>query len=539
MKSKINMKKNFRIQIIIAFVIVFLFALPIVVSAQLKNIKNDVFWDTQKGTPIYSQGGGIFSFPNSKTGTSKYYWYGVQYKEASIYRNNPSITQKNATFESVTCYSSTDLVNWDFEADVMTKSTVFPDNKPTWVGRLGVAFIPEFKKYAMFVQHGSQVLIALADTPTASFSWHQKINMEPLIGTTNTGDQTVFTDDDGKSYLIYSYGKGRNKIYVSEIGIKDGKVNLLDCNKIFQGESREGNCMFKYKNKYYMAASNIYGWDSSFAYYLVSDNIRGPYLPTNNMNIIKGSEEDYSHTTQTGFFYTIKGSKQETVLYCGDRWADFAGNGLGYNQWFPLSFDGDVPYFNSLSSWNLDNTTGEWTVGKDNNFIKNGSFEADRNKIPSNFKPIQEQLLGWKTEIIKGNKISTTDQNSPTLNFFNTEEDRKEIIGEKSLQISDKVNFKRKVTQMITSSPYVDLKDGRYTLTAKIKNSKGFDELVMYGKSNNDTFSLKIIEENSVWKTIRIQNISIKNGNIEIGFLATATANSFCTIDDVTLVINN
>lgn len=539
MKSKINMRSTFRIKIIIAFVIVFLFALPIVVSAQLKNIKNDVFWDTEKGTPIYSQGGGIFNFPDPKTGANKYYWYGVQYKEASIYRNNPSITQKNATFESVTCYSSTNLVNWDFEADVMTKFTAFPDNKPTWVGRLGVAFIPELKKYAMFVQHGSQVLIALADTPTASFSWHQKINMEPLIGTTNTGDQTVFTDDDGKSYLIYSYGKGRNKIYVSEIGIKDGKVNLLDCNKIFQGESREGNCMFKYKNKYYMAASNIYGWDSSFAYYLVSDNIRGPYLPTNNMNIIKGSEEDYAHTTQTGFFYTIKGNKQETVLYCGDRWADFAGNGLGYNQWFPLSFDGDVPYFNSLSSWNLDNKTGEWTVGKDNNFIKNGSFEADRNKIPSNFKPIQEQLLGWKTEIIKGNEISTTDQNSPALNFFNTEEDRKEVIGEKSLQISDKVNFKRKVTQMIASSPYVDLKDGLYTLTAKIKNTQGFDELVMYAKSDNDTFSLKITEENSVWKTIRIQNISIKKGKVEIGFLATATANSFCTIDDLTLVINN
>lgn len=64
MKSKINMRSTFRIKIIIAFVIVFLFALPIVVSAQLKNIKNDVFWDTEKGTPIYSQGGGIFNFPD-------------------------------------------------------------------------------------------------------------------------------------------------------------------------------------------------------------------------------------------------------------------------------------------------------------------------------------------------------------------------------------------------------------------------------------------------------------------------------------------
>jgi len=520
------------------FLILLLFALPMIGIAQFKSIKNDVFWDTQKGTPIYSQGGGIFSFPDSKTGEKKYFWYGVQYKEAAIYRKNPSVTLKNASFEAVTCYSSTDLVNWTFERNVLTEESAFPDGKHTWVGRLGVAFISELKKYAMFVQHGSEVLIALADSPTGNFVWHQKINMEPLIGTTNTGDQTVFTDDDGKSYLIYSYGKGRNKIYVSEIGIKDGKVNLLDCNKVFQGESREGNCMFKYKNKYYMAASNIYGWDSSFAYYLVSDNIRGPYLPTNDMQVMKGSAEDYAHVTQTGFFYTIKGSKQETVLYCGDRWADFAGNGLGYNQWFPLSFDKSVPYFNSLSSWNLNEKTGEWTVGDDNNFVKNGSFEADRNKIPSNFKPIQEQLLGWKTEIIKGNKISTTDVNSPTLNFFNTEDDRKEVIGEKSLLISDKVDFSRKISQVISSTPYVALKDGLYTLTAKIKNTEGFGELVMYAKSNNKTSSLDITNVNASWKIISIPNVFIKKGNVEIGFLASAKANSSCIIDDITLVKN-
>jgi hypothetical protein len=37
--------------------------------------------------------------------------------------------------------------------------------------------------------------------------------MTSIIGTPNTGDQTVFTDPDtGKSYLCYSYGKGRSRI---------------------------------------------------------------------------------------------------------------------------------------------------------------------------------------------------------------------------------------------------------------------------------------------------------------------------------------
>src|SRR4051812_28964619 len=91
------------------------------VHAQLLNIKNDVFWYTKDGRPINSQGGGIFRFVDPSTGKKKYYWYGVHYKEADTYRNHPSVTLPNATFESVTCYSSTDLVNWALEGDVLTR----------------------------------------------------------------------------------------------------------------------------------------------------------------------------------------------------------------------------------------------------------------------------------------------------------------------------------------------------------------------------------------------------------------------------------
>jgi hypothetical protein len=313
-------------------------------------------------------------------------------------------------------------------------------------------------------------------------------------------------------------------------------VNLLDCTKVFQGESREGNCMFKYKGKYYMCASNIYGWDASYAYYLVADDIRGPYLPTNDMQVMKGSESDYAHVTQTGFFFTIKGSKQETVVYCGDRWANFAGNGLGYNQWFPLSFDGAVPYFNSLNSWSLDAKTGEWKVAADNNYAMNGGFEADRKLIPSQIKPVQTQLLGWTTTFIEGNEASLDSLNSPVLNHNNSESERKTVIGEKSLNITDRINFKRKISQTMTSSPYVKLEDGYYTMTATVKNSSGFVKLEMYATSNGKSRVYGIKEENTAWKTISIERIIVKGGKVEIGFEADGAANAFCYVDDVSLV---
>lgn len=506
-------------------------------DAQSVNIKNDIFWNTKDGQPIYSQGGGIFKFTNPESKKQKYYWYGVHYAEADLYRKNPAITHPNATFEAVTCYSSTDLVNWTAEKDVLTKEELNKHSGKTWVGRLGVAYVKQINKYAMFVQHGNKVLITVSDSPTGGFTWHQEINMQPIIGTTNTGDQTVFTDEDtGKSYLIYSYGRGRNRIYVSEIGIKDGKVNILDCTQVFKGESREGNCMFKYRRKYYMCASNIYGWDSSLAYFLVAADIRGPYKPVNNMQVMKGCEADFAHITQTGFFVTVKGRKEETVIYCGDRWADFAGNGLGYNQWFPLSFKGKEPYFNSVNSWYFNEVDGTWAIAPDNNYAINGSFEADRNHIPSQVKPVQEQLTGWATTVLQGNAIKVADKTSPVLNYFNTEKDRKFVIGEKSLNITDEIDFKRKVSQVVSSTSTLPIPNGIYRLTAKIKNSNGFAKLQMFANSGGKSFGQAIKTQNEEWISVTLGNIRLTGGKIEIGFLAEGKAKSFCLVDDIELV---
>lgn len=521
-------------------IICFSFCCPSVVFSQMQNIKNNRFWDTVDGQPIFSQGGGIFRFPDPKTGVEKYFWYGAFYREAELYRNDPSFTQPQDNFVAVTCYSSTDLVHWNFEGYVLTRDEIDKHYSNTrWMGRLGVVYVKELNQYAMFIQHDSQLLILLSESPTGPFRWHHRKNMEPLIGTTNTGDQTVFTDPDtGVSYLIYSLGRGRSRIFISEIGMKDGKVDLLDCTLLFRGAGREGNCMFKYQGRYYIFASNLYGWDASYAYYLVSDNIRGPYLPLNNMLITPGSMDDYAHVTQTGFFVHVRGSKQEIILYCGDRWANFAGNGLGYNQWVPLSFKGATPYFNSLDSWNLNAKTGEWEVANDNNFVKNGSFEADRKFIPSAVKPIQEQLKGWNSVVLQGNEIVIGSAQSPVLNFENTREDRTQVIGERSLNIADSVDFKRRVYQFVRSTPFVKLPDGCYTLTASFKSNALFQHFEMYAESGGQKNTLVLKDAYPQWTKITLTNVPVKNGKVEIGFLAKGKAGASAQIDDIQFIRN-
>ena len=94
-------------------------------SMQADNvITNDTFWKTTTGGYIYSQGGGIFRFPDAQ-GVEHYYWYGAKYQEAVDYcpsalgGSNSNVTH----FLSVTCYQSDDLVNWKFVRDVLTSSS--------------------------------------------------------------------------------------------------------------------------------------------------------------------------------------------------------------------------------------------------------------------------------------------------------------------------------------------------------------------------------------------------------------------------------
>lgn len=139
--------------------------------AQSENmITNDTFWKTTSGNYIFSQGGGIFRFPDAQ-GKEHYYWYGVKYQEAVDYcpKALGGSNSNNTHFVSVTCYRSDDLVNWTFVRDVLTSSSA---GWAYWVGRLGVAYVEEAKKYALLVQFNDNVGVFTCNTPYGSYTKH-------------------------------------------------------------------------------------------------------------------------------------------------------------------------------------------------------------------------------------------------------------------------------------------------------------------------------------------------------------------------------
>ncbi len=326
------------------------------------------------------------------------------------------------------------------------------------------------------------------------------------MATNEPGDQTVFTDDDGQAYLILSSANGRANLYVVPLRAADF-LATDSATLVFHGPGREGNCMFKYNGRYYFNSSDLHGWNASHTYTISATNIMGPYSAE---TVMANTDADFSHVTQTGFFITVHGSQQTTVIFAGDRWSDFAGNGIGFNQWMPLTFAGSAPQFQSLSQWSLDARAGTWSVGPGNNYALNPSFEADRVAMT--------QPAGWTT--------STTTGGSPYANVGGGH------TGRWKWRMTDTGTYQATIAQTVNGLP-----NGMYTLSAWVQSSGGQSVAQLFarngGSAGQDAAVNAAIPS---WKQITINDIAVANGTLLIGIETTASANQWVDLDDVSLV---
>ncbi|WP_447008055.1 carbohydrate-binding protein [Saccharothrix isguenensis] len=475
-----------------------------------QTITNNTFWNDTSGNPIYSQGGGVFKFGDT------YYWYGVHYLGAESYRANPTRKYDNeVSFVSIPVYSSRDLVNWKFENRVATRSTPINNGatlgQAGWVGRLGVSYNENTGKYVLatqaYVGGGHGVLFLQGNTPTSTFTYGYFQTQIVNSPTTGTGDQTVFTDDDGKDYLIFSNREGRSRAFV-------GKFRESDSLRIEPGveigrnpSGREGNAMFKLDGRYYHAASDLHGWNTSVNYVLESTGgtVQGSY---SGEYVLPGTEMDYSHVTQTGFFVTVKGTKQNTVIYAGDRWADFAWNGIGYNQWLPITKTGARPQFHSLSQWQFNATTGEWRVGPDNNHILNPDFQADRITTST--------LTGWTNFRESGPSSFVTNVGGANGSRF-------------ALQIGAAQSYAGGVRQRIT------VPTGTYKLSLFARTSGSLSAAQVTVTDAAGSSRTLTVPASSGWTRRELANIPLSAGTATVTIRA-AGGNGYLAVDQLALV---
>ena len=472
--------------------------LALATNSMAQTIQNDEFWKDTDGNFIYSQGGGVLQVGDT------YYWYGVKYNGAVTYAANPTSKNSDIGFAGVTCYSSKDLVNWKFEGIVLK-----PDQAAAgWFGRIGVAYNKNSKKYVLAGQGGSPSwefgeYFATSDSPTGPFKFARVQTDLSFLVNGGTGDQTVFQDDDGKAYIICSNVKGRTNLYVSQL--RDSDFLEMEASKTVNIHKsrvggREGNAMFKHDGVYYFCSSDLHGWNTSQTYCMSATNIFGPY---SEEFVLEGTQHDFSHVTQTGFFIMVNGTKGSFVVNAGDRWSDFAGNGLGFNQWLPISFESGKPVFHSLSQWNINVKEGTWSVGQGNNYCLNPSFEADRVN--------QTWLTGWKLASTSSENINNS---------------KKKRTGRWSLYLTGKQ----------TAYQTVNVPNGTYKLSGYVQSSGGQNSAKLFAKDMGSGDAAANITANSNWVKVQTNSFEVTSGKVTLGLEVNGSSDQWITIDDIELI---
>ena len=472
--------------------------LALATNSMAQTIQNDEFWKDTDGNFIYSQGGGVLQVGDT------YYWYGVKYNGAVTYAANPTSKNSDIGFAGVTCYSSKDLVNWKFEGIVLK-----PDQAAAgWFGRIGVAYNKNSKKYVLAGQGGSPSwefgeYFATSDSPTGPFKFARVQTDLSFLVNGGTGDQTVFQDDDGKAYIICSNVKGRTNLYVSQL--RDSDFLEMEASKTVNIHKsrvggREGNAMFKHDGVYYFCSSDLHGWNTSQTYCMSATNIFGPY---SEEFVLEGTQHDFSHVTQTGFFIMVNGTKGSFVVNAGDRWSDFAGNGLGFNQWLPISFESGKPVFHSLSQWNINVKEGTWSVGQGNNYCLNPSFEADRVN--------QTWLTGWKLASTSSENINNS---------------KKKRTGRWCLYLTGKQ----------TAYQTVNVPNGTYKLSGYVQSSGGQNSAKLFAKDMGSGEAAANITANSNWVKVQTNSFEVTSGKVTLGLEVNGSSDQWIAIDDIELI---
>lgn len=498
-------------------------------------IDNDSFWTDTSGDLIASQGGGVFRFGNT------YYWYGVHYEAADPYAASPTKIYSTAVFSSIDVYSSKNLSDWTFRNRVATPSTALdiPTSKDvtgtafsamtsladaSWLGRMGVVYNENTGKYVLIIQMrtsldsdgttNNSTLFLSSDTPTGDFTYANLQTQITNVLYQGTGDQTVFTDDDGSDYLVLSNQKGRANQYVARISPEDS-LSIEPATWVsYNGSGREGNAMFKANGHYYIASSDLHGWNSSATHIVESttDDIQGSYGAE---YVLSGSEDDYSHVSQTGFFFTVAGTKTDTVVFAGDRWAEFAWNGTGYNQWMPLSFDADTPVLNSLSSWRLNARTGRWNTTRDNNYLLNPDFEADRVSVT--------EVTGWDTVVADDSPTEDLVTN-PTPAGNGTRH---------AVSLGNEDGFSGGIEQTVT------VPAGRYTLALSARAEEGLETAtVRITDSRGRSSTLDLLDAvgtGTAWTTASRSGIKLAAGEVTVSVEASAATDATLRVDGLSL----
>ncbi|MHB9055923.1 MAG: family 43 glycosylhydrolase [Paludibacteraceae bacterium] len=357
-------------------------------SAQSASFQPGAIWPDNKGIHINAHGGGILFY----NGT--YYWFGEYKSEYS-----------NSALVGVNCYSSTDLYNWKNEGVALAVDSNKNSDivKGCIIERPKVVFNKKTGKFVMWFHlelkgkgyEAARSGVAISDNVTGPYKLIRSerinagkypINISKDFHNLNLQDEkykkwwtpvwkkaiekglyvkrdmqkgqmardmTIFIDDDGKAYHIYS-SEDNLTLQLAEL-TDDYQNHTGKYIRISPGGHNEAPAIFKRKGTYWMITSGCTGWEPNEARMFSANSIWGPW--TQHPNPCKGEKGEITFEGQSTYVQQVYG-KKDAYIFMADMWRPKHPVDGRY-IWLPISFENDKPTIVWSSSWDLNQFENE------------------------------------------------------------------------------------------------------------------------------------------------------------------------------------
>ena len=326
------------------------------------KIKSGGTWNDTSGSFINAHGGQVIFVDGY------YYWFGE--------------TRKT----SVSCYRSTDLMNWTRLADALSPSgSMTDDNKDIASGRNlerpKVAYNAQTNKWVMFIhwENGSdygQAKVAVAQSDKVQGPYTLVDVFRP--NDHDSRDQTIFVDTDGRAYHFGSTNMNTNMLVT--LMSDDYLSPTTTETKILQGDKYEAPAIFKVGDTYFGLFSGCTGWDPNAGRLAYTQDIMGEwkhyYDDMQNYsygeNFCKDEGGYTSYTSQSTYVIKVEG-KENAYIYMGDRWN--SGNVASSKYvWLPLSVRSGYPAVRWYDAWDLSIFDDMYRYKRAKNITDDGEY---------------------------------------------------------------------------------------------------------------------------------------------------------------------
>lgn len=288
-----------------------------------------------KGQPITVHGGTIILVDGL------YHWYG----EHKVGQTMPArVCDYRLDFAGIACYTSPDLIAWDFAGVVLSPSDTVPElHSSRVVERPKVLLDPKSGQFVMWLHIDNpdytlgNVGVAVSASATGPFRFVRSFRPNGA----DCRDFTLFIDTDDSAYLVHSSDWNRTLRIARLSG--DYLDTTGEVVPAFIGQCREAPVLWKHNERYYMITSGLTGWYPNPPLWGVASQMLGEWLLQDN--------PFSSHPSRTGWgtqgaFIIPKPDTDDKFIYAADRWVP---HNLASSEhvWFEVEMSPDGPRLSS------------------------------------------------------------------------------------------------------------------------------------------------------------------------------------------------